>query len=135
MRAALFGVGDDEHVLVAVAHHIAADGWSITPLVRDLGMAYASPVCGAGPGLAGCCAVQYADYTLWQRTQLGDLADGDSRIAAQLAYWEGGAGRHARTARSCRLIGLIRRWPITAAPRWPWTGRRELQQQVRPGGS
>ena len=33
-------------------------------------------------------AVQYVDYTLWQRAQLGDLADSDSPIAAQLAYWE-----------------------------------------------
>ena len=32
--------------------------------------------------------VQYVDYTLWQREQLGDLDDRDSRIAAQLAYWE-----------------------------------------------
>ncbi|WP_232003813.1 condensation domain-containing protein, partial [Mycobacterium sp. 1465703.0] len=33
-------------------------------------------------------AVQYVDYTLWQRAQLGDLADRDSRIGGQLAYWE-----------------------------------------------
>ncbi|WP_156434511.1 condensation domain-containing protein, partial [Mycobacterium sp. IS-1590] len=33
-------------------------------------------------------AVQYVDYTLWQRAQLGELQDSDSRIAAQLAYWE-----------------------------------------------
>ena len=33
-------------------------------------------------------AVQYVDYTLWQRAHLGDLADSDSRIAAQLAYWQ-----------------------------------------------
>ena len=33
-------------------------------------------------------AVQYVDYTLWQRAQFGDLDDSDSLIAAQLAYWQ-----------------------------------------------
>ena len=32
--------------------------------------------------------VQYVDYTLWQRAQLGHIDDPESRIAAQLAYWE-----------------------------------------------
>ena len=87
LRARLFRVAEDEHVLVAVVHHIAADGWSITPLVGDLGVAYASRCAGRTPGWAPL-AVQYVDYTLWQRAQLGDLEDSDSRIAAQLAYWE-----------------------------------------------
>ncbi len=87
LRARLFRVGDDEHVLVAAVHHIAADGWSITPLVADLGVAYASRCAGRAPGWAPL-AVQYVDYTLWQRAQLGDLEDSDSRIAEQLAYWE-----------------------------------------------
>ena len=83
----LFRVADDEHVLVAVVHHIAADGWSIAPLVADLGVAYASRCAGQAPGWAPL-PVQYVDYTLWQRAQLGDLDDSDSPIAAQLAYWE-----------------------------------------------
>ncbi len=87
LRARLFRVAEDEHVLVAAVHHIAADGWSITPLVRDLGVAYASRCAGQAPGWAPL-AVQYVDYTLWQRAQLGDLADSESPIAAQLAYWE-----------------------------------------------
>ena len=50
-------------------------------------MAYASRCAGQAPGWAPL-AVQYVDYTLWQRAQLGDLEDSDSPIAAQLAYWE-----------------------------------------------
>ncbi|BBZ13667.1 hypothetical protein MBRA_38620 [Mycobacterium branderi] len=87
LRATLFRLADDEHVLVTVMHHIAADGWSITPLVADLGVAYASRCAGRAPAWEPL-RVQYADYALWQRALLGDLADDDSPIAAQLAYWE-----------------------------------------------
>ncbi|MBP2455951.1 amino acid adenylation domain-containing protein [Mycolicibacterium lutetiense] len=87
LRATLFRVAENEYVLVAVAHHIAADGWSVTPLVADLGAAYARRSEGEEPDWSPL-PVQYADYTLWQRSYLGDLADRDSRISGQLAYWE-----------------------------------------------
>ena len=129
LRARLFRVAEDEHVLVGVAHHIAADGWSITPLVADLGVAYASRCVGRAPGWADL-AVQYVDYTLWQRAQFGDLADSDSPIAAQLAYWEHAlAGMPERL--SCPPIGPTRWWLISAAPGWRWTGRRGCSSRLR----
>ncbi|EJZ04644.1 non-ribosomal peptide synthetase PstA, partial [Mycolicibacterium fortuitum subsp. fortuitum DSM 46621 = ATCC 6841 = JCM 6387] len=86
VRAKVFRVSEDRHVLAVVVHHIAADGWSITPLVADLGVAYTSRRIGQAPDWQPL-AVQYADYTLWQRAQLGDLEHSNSRISQQLDYW------------------------------------------------
>ncbi|WP_338316482.1 condensation domain-containing protein, partial [Streptomyces bohaiensis] len=41
LRAALLSTAPDSHVLLLTLHHIAADGWSMGPLSRDLSVAYA----------------------------------------------------------------------------------------------
>ncbi len=87
LSARLYRLADDEHVLVLVLHHIAADGWSLGPLAADLGVAYSSRCAGQAPAWQPL-PIQYIDYALWQRAYLGDPADPDSMIAAELRYWE-----------------------------------------------
>ena len=78
--------GEREHVLLLVMHHIAGDGWSLAPLARDLGRAYAARLAGGAPAWPAL-PVQYADYTLWQHEVLGAEEDKESAIARQLAFW------------------------------------------------
>ncbi|SCG01912.1 Phosphopantetheine attachment site, partial [Streptomyces sp. Ncost-T6T-2b] len=87
LRARLFALAADVHVLVVTMHHIAADGWSLAPLLSDLATAYRHRAAGRQPDWQPL-PVQYADYALWQRAVLGDEDDADSAVSQQLRYWE-----------------------------------------------
>ncbi|MBW1603869.1 amino acid adenylation domain-containing protein [Streptomyces sp. JJ66] len=86
LRAFLVREAADRHLLALVMHHVVCDGWSMTPLLRDLGAAYDARHAGRAPGWEPL-PVQYADYALWQRDLLGSEDDPDSRASQQLAHW------------------------------------------------
>ncbi len=74
-RFLLIRLAAAEHVLVITLHHIAADGWSLQVLLRDLGASYASTPLPELP-------LRYVDWALWQRQALSE-----SVLDEQLAFW------------------------------------------------
>ncbi|MFE2044755.1 amino acid adenylation domain-containing protein, partial [Streptomyces sp. NPDC059477] len=82
VRAEVFRLDARDQVVALVLHHIATDEWSDRPFLADLTTAYAARRAGRTPGWAAL-PVQYADYTLWQETLLGQVG------AEQLAHWTG----------------------------------------------
>ncbi len=129
IRAQIYSVAPERYVVGIVVHHIAFDGWSPAPMVRDVGQAYRARCAGRAPSWAPL-AVQYVDYTLWQREWLGAESDPDSVIAGQLAYWRQElAGLPERVQ-----LPTDRPYPLVADQRgatvvvdWP----AELQKRVR----
>ncbi|CDY78875.1 Siderophore biosynthesis non-ribosomal peptide synthetase modules @ Bacillibactin synthetase component F [Caballeronia glathei] len=87
IRATLIRVAPAHHVLLVLTHHIASDGWSLNPLIRDLGHAYSARAAGRAPNFTPL-PVQYIDYTLWQRAILGDERNVDSAMHRQSRYWQ-----------------------------------------------
>ncbi len=69
MRASLIRVSETETVLAVVTHHIVVDGWSLTVMFDELSAAYRALTAGQEPSLPAL-AVQYADFTLWERETL-----------------------------------------------------------------
>ncbi|MFD8693112.1 amino acid adenylation domain-containing protein, partial [Streptomyces sp. NPDC059651] len=86
VRANILRIGEQEHILSLVIHHIAGDGESMAPLIREVSAAYAARREGRVPQFPEL-PVQYADYAVWQRELLGADSDPQSVLAQQRAYW------------------------------------------------
>ncbi|MDM0001919.1 amino acid adenylation domain-containing protein [Variovorax sp. J22P240] len=79
LRAELFCIAPDDHVLVLVVHHIVADGWSMSVIRRELAQCYAR---GAEDADMAAPPLAFADYVSWQRQRFE--RDG---LQTQAAYW------------------------------------------------
>jgi amino acid adenylation domain-containing protein len=81
MRVSLIRMDDQEHVLLAVLHHIIADGWSAGIFIAEMVPLYEAFVSGQ-PSPLPEPKVQYADFAAWQHNWLqGPL------LEKQIAYW------------------------------------------------
>lgn len=79
----------DHHVLVVVAHHIAMDGLSFQPLLRDLTAAYVARQAGRAPAWEAL-PLQYSDYARWHHAVLRSPASASAEMSVterELDYW------------------------------------------------
>ncbi|MGN7996791.1 non-ribosomal peptide synthase/polyketide synthase, partial [Chitinophaga sp. 22308] len=82
LRGHLISQSEDTHILVLTLHHIAADGWSVSIIVKELVAWYNSYTTGT-PAQLPDIPVQYADYALWQRKYLTGKI-----LEEKAAYWK-----------------------------------------------
>lgn len=82
IRVELIRLNDTEHVLLLTLHHIAADGWSIGVLHKELVQLYSAFEANL-PSPLPALPIQYADFAYWQRNNLqGEI------LARQSEYWK-----------------------------------------------
>jgi aspartate racemase len=83
MRAQLLRFDDTDHILVLTMHHIVSDGWSLGVLFEELYRLYESYNRGQQHSPLPDLALQYADFSVWQREWLGT-----AQPELQLNYWK-----------------------------------------------
>jgi amino acid adenylation domain-containing protein len=81
LRGFLLALEPCEHVVVWVAHHLIADGWSLGILRQEIAALYQAFAAGR-PSPLPPLALQYADFAVWERRWLGGEV-----VAGQIAYW------------------------------------------------
>ncbi|MDN3578328.1 amino acid adenylation domain-containing protein [Chitinimonas viridis] len=82
IRATLYSVSAEHHVLLLVTHHITSDAWSQEILLRDFCLFYNAHADQVAPALAPPTC-QYLDYARWERSHLQG-----ARLDSKLARWQ-----------------------------------------------
>ena len=132
LRGKLLRSSDTEHLLVLTMHHIAADGWSVGVLLKELSQTYLALTSGAAHSLPPMQA-QYADFARWQR----ELLHGPATERC-LSFWkqqiEGMAGNsellpldHARPAQQT-FVGATLRTTLPASSLSDFAGIGQLRR-------
>lgn len=82
LRATLVVLGEQDHVLVMMMHHIIGDVWSVRVVMKELAALYEA-FSAAQPSPLPELPIQYCDYSTWQSEWL----QGDD-LQSQLEYWK-----------------------------------------------
>ncbi|MBW4498234.1 MAG: amino acid adenylation domain-containing protein [Scytonema hyalinum WJT4-NPBG1] len=82
LRGSLLVLSPQEHILLLVMHHIAADRWSMSILFEQLATLYQAFL-NAKPNPLPEQPIQYADFAVWQRQWLSGEV-----LEKQLKYWK-----------------------------------------------
>jgi amino acid adenylation domain-containing protein len=81
-RATLLRLGEGDHILLLIFHHIAFDAWSARILIGEFTNLYRARCSGTSPTLAEL-PIQYGDFTQWQRQRAGG-----ELLERQGRYWK-----------------------------------------------
>jgi amino acid adenylation domain-containing protein len=109
LRAELFRVDDDDHVLLVCLHHLVADQWTLSLLLREVSELYEAYLLDCGSPLPEP-PLQYTDFARWQHETVDEAV-----LDRQLRYWRDRLS-------GCEPLGLL-----TDHPRPPvlgWDGAR-----------
>jgi amino acid adenylation domain-containing protein len=102
LRAILFRLADDYHVLLVSIHHIIADAWTLKIFFEELAKFYDAEIKDVQlPDLP----IQYADFAAWQRTN----TNGET-LGEHLDYWR------TQLQSAPFLLNLPGDFPIPATP-------------------
>ncbi|EFQ96644.1 hypothetical protein PTT_00122, partial [Pyrenophora teres f. teres 0-1] len=83
-RTKVFHLGEEDHVLSIVVHHMIYDGWSISIIQRELATFYTAAVRNQDPlAQVRPLTIQYRDFAVWQKQETQT-----AEHQRQLKYWK-----------------------------------------------